>query len=378
MGTKSACTLTDTGDVRCSKPPKSGDGPALPLKIKKETLQEARKQIHRHNMKRVPDEWIQVGLVNRPLNCNLYVEVPVGKETLKIPFLAHDNWTKAKAEKAAKFSKYFDFYCTRTQYSMASTIFAEVKRCKTAKGHKITHLKNQFLSNVQDSLLELATLEASEDTQKKLQETVTRVLQKTLDSKELFLMLAEMSKNHENSLNHALVCSLLLAGYARHLRMTKMNVEALTTCGLLHDIGMYYIDPKIAQKHWSGEILTRDEAKLYKTHTEEGRDLVEKLTAQGTKLPEALPYVCLQHHENYNGTGFPNQIHDKQDKPKIHPWSWHVKICSEFVIHLFNAEGDYSVAFKGIDRKMNHYPPECFYSFKEFLEKMRRMEDLCA
>lgn len=70
-----------------------------------------------------------------------------------------------------------------------------------------------------------------------------------------------------------------------------------------HDIGKNLIDPEILDK----SSITQEEMELIKTHTTKGNQILQKQTKQSLVL-----LIALEHHENYNGSGYPNKKHSSE------------------------------------------------------------------
>lgn len=81
------------------------------------------------------------------------------------------------------------------------------------------------------------------------------------------------------------------------------TVEETAMAGLLHDIGMSSVPAEIQSK--SEEEMTPEERTIYEKHVEQSIALI-----QGRKLivPEIVYKIIAQHHEKFNGTGYPNKI----------------------------------------------------------------------
>lgn len=88
---------------------------------------------------------------------------------------------------------------------------------------------------------------------------------------------------------------------ARSLHLSESEVEHVSTCALLHDVG------KIHEKY--GKILTKedklspDEWTLMREHPIDGANLISTMT----RLHNFVAPVR-HHHENWNGTGYPDGL----------------------------------------------------------------------
>jgi HD-GYP domain-containing protein (c-di-GMP phosphodiesterase class II) len=77
--------------------------------------------------------------------------------------------------------------------------------------------------------------------------------------------------------------------------------EDLALGGLLHDIGKALLPPEIQQLEV--EEMTPQQVEQYKKHPELS---VNTIKQKKIVIPEIVTKMILQHHELYNGTGFPN------------------------------------------------------------------------
>jgi HD-GYP domain-containing protein (c-di-GMP phosphodiesterase class II) len=100
-------------------------------------------------------------------------------------------------------------------------------------------------------------------------------------------------------------------------------------CGFMHDIGKKEIPAEILQK--SRMQLTADEIGLLETHAKRGMEILSKLPG----VPEEVPLVALQHHENNLGMGFPAHL----TKHKIVPISRLVALANTFCELVFKGPG---------------------------------------
>lgn len=90
---------------------------------------------------------------------------------------------------------------------------------------------------------------------------------------------------------------LLMADY---LQMEEHTKKRLVYAAYMHDIGKINIPKEILIK---SSPLTSEEWELLKRHPENGVDIIKNVSV----LKEVLP-IILQHHERYDGTGYPNKL----------------------------------------------------------------------
>jgi hypothetical protein len=92
------------------------------------------------------------------------------------------------------------------------------------------------------------------------------------------------------------------------------NMHELGAGFFLHDIGKIRIDQSILNKQGA---LTDTEMKLMKTHPYQGYNIL----SETNQLSEECRVIVMQHHERFDGTGYPNKLHGSD----IHLYG---KICS--------------------------------------------------
>ncbi|HPR05439.1 MAG TPA: DUF3391 domain-containing protein [Denitromonas sp.] len=121
-------------------------------------------------------------------------------------------------------------------------------------------------------------------------------------------------ETYSHELNTA-VMSLLLA---RQLEVPEVQMPLLGLGAMLHDIGLAEIPDRVVKKR---EALTHAEAELRKLHCEYG---VKRGHQIG--LPPAVLAVIGQHHEAWDGSGYPKGA----SADRIHPLARVVALVNEY------------------------------------------------
>lgn len=88
--------------------------------------------------------------------------------------------------------------------------------------------------------------------------------------------------------------------------MDSVEADILRSASYLHDIGKLKVPQSIVQKDIE---LDKKEKNEMKNHPQYGADLL-KLSNQ--PLLKAARVIAEQHHEKYNGTGYPNKLHAQE------------------------------------------------------------------
>lgn len=105
----------------------------------------------------------------------------------------------------------------------------------------------------------------------------------------------------EYYLAHAINVSILSTALGINLGVDHKVLKDLALGALLHDIGMTRIPKKITDKPAA---LTPDEYNTIKLHPRLGY----KILKEDYFIDEKIAIVALQHHERYNGSGYPQGI----------------------------------------------------------------------
>lgn len=94
--------------------------------------------------------------------------------------------------------------------------------------------------------------------------------------------------------------SALLAHY--HPYLNKEDAETLFHASPMHDIGKMTVPHEILHKQGH---YTEEEFNIMKTHTSNAYDL---LSCSDRKLIKAAAIIAYEHHEKWNGTGYPRKL----------------------------------------------------------------------
>ncbi|ODS33081.1 MAG: hypothetical protein SCARUB_01780 [Candidatus Scalindua rubra] len=118
-----------------------------------------------------------------------------------------------------------------------------------------------------------------------------------------FSSLLKVTSHDYYTYTHSVNLSVLGLLFGKHLSLNPHDLNCLGIGMLLHDLGKIEIPLEILNKPGR---LTKDEFETIKKHPETGIKLLED-----EKIGEKPLKVVIQHHENYDGTGYPNGIGEK-------------------------------------------------------------------
>ncbi len=119
------------------------------------------------------------------------------------------------------------------------------------------------------------------------------------------LPLARLKRHDEYTFQHSVsVCALLIA-FARELKLPPEVIHDIGVGGLLHDVGKCRIPDAILNKPGR---LTPEEFALMQQHAAFSQEILSKTPG----ISQIALEVAAQHHERYNGTGYPLKLKENQ------------------------------------------------------------------
>jgi len=108
----------------------------------------------------------------------------------------------------------------------------------------------------------------------------------------------------EYTYDHSVTVSMAAALLGKWMGLGENEINDLATAGLLHDIGKCNIPDEILKKP---DRLTEEEFKVMKTHSTLGYLLLKN----GKGFNDAILNGVYQHHEKFDGNGYPNKLREK-------------------------------------------------------------------
>jgi HD-GYP domain-containing protein (c-di-GMP phosphodiesterase class II) len=124
---------------------------------------------------------------------------------------------------------------------------------------------------------------------------------------------------HEGLSAHGLHSCLLGLGFSRYLGWKEKDAKALGFSALVHDVGMTEVPRDILDK---ANPLTPAEKQVIKAHPQAGFSIL--WNSPWCRWQSLL--TVLQHHENCDGSGYPDKLQLRQ----IHPWARVLRILDSF------------------------------------------------
>ena len=117
--------------------------------------------------------------------------------------------------------------------------------------------------------------------------------------------LTVMRQNLPKMFGTAVVSSWFCAEIAGRLQLSRKQQFDACLSGLINDIGMLHIDPKLYQH---GSKLTNEEWRALQGHTVVSQKIAERCYG----VSQDVCLAVLQHHERFDGTGYPRGDYGEQ------------------------------------------------------------------
>jgi len=139
-----------------------------------------------------------------------------------------------------------------------------------------------------------------EETVQKASRLVTHITDSILCTPELAIHVMGDTLGSEEVYFHSLNVAMLSMMMGRELKLPQEIINVLGMGALFHDIGFEDIPDKIFNKL---EPLTAPEQNLYELHPHYGEVIAQRLHFQ-----PAIATIIAQHHEFFDGSGYPNKL----------------------------------------------------------------------
>ncbi len=164
--------------------------------------------------------------------------------------------------------------------------------------HEISEALYQVAGNLTQDILDNPS---SRQNIQRTSEWVSNTISHIKQNDNTFTSLFEVTSHDYQTYTHSINVSVIGLLFGKYLSLKSYELNSLGTGLLLHDIGKSTLPPELIHKHYN---LTKEEFDKIKKHPKAGLDLLEQ---NANIAPQSLK-VVIQHHENYDGSGYPYGI----------------------------------------------------------------------
>jgi HD-GYP domain-containing protein (c-di-GMP phosphodiesterase class II) len=193
-----------------------------------------------------------------------------------------------------------------------------------------------------------------------IQDAISSIIDDLLNNQIIMLNLVDIRRADEYTFGHSVNTCVLSLITAIHMGFSHNNLRSLAMGAIMHDLGKTLVPPQILNKPGR---LTAEEFEVIKKHSEFGY----KALTRKKFFPAISALVALQHHERYNGSGYPNGLTGDE----IHQFSAIVGLVDMYdaltadrvyrkaysayeAYEMISATGDYMFDFRVVESFLHH------------------------
>ncbi len=135
----------------------------------------------------------------------------------------------------------------------------------------------------------------------KTKQLINQIVEEILDNQDAIINLIDLKFYDDYTFFHSVNVAVLSIVIGTAIDLNKQELIQLGIGAVLHDIGKMFVDKEILNKKGK---LTDEELKHLQRHSEFGYQYLKETY----ELPMRSCIAVLQHHERYDGNGYPNQL----------------------------------------------------------------------
>jgi len=149
--------------------------------------------------------------------------------------------------------------------------------------------------------LTLAAQSGSRVEAARLEPIVGKMIESVARNPDALVPLARIKQMGAYASEHAVATAALIIALGRQQEVPAPELEKMALGAMLKDIGQAAMDARLIGKQGQ---LSKTEYVIVQSHVEEGLAVLEATSS----LPETTVAVVLEHHERYNGSGYPYRM----------------------------------------------------------------------
>ncbi len=166
--------------------------------------------------------------------------------------------------------------------------------------------------------------------------------------------------NMHEIIGHSIFVSLIAGAIAKEMSLGEFECHELAKAGIYHDIGKLKLSRYIDGNY--SDALSSDEIKYMRMHSKLSYDILK-----GKGFSDFMIDSVLYHHENYNGTGYPEGL--KGENIPLGARILRVSdVFSALISHRTYREGfDIDAAVDLMIDEIENYDMEVFITFQKII-----------
>ena len=172
----------------------------------------------------------------------------------------------------------------------ATSLGDEIPRARSVYADAFEHIR-ELMSDTQGKPVDMTAARPC----------VEAVIQSLNRNRDALIALTKLKKNDKDTHTHSVNVAIIAIAYAQYLGLPQDKLPLVGLAGLFHDYGKIFI-PQVVLN--APRKLTPAERTVMQAHVELGH---AHLAREQDANHEILQGV-MQHHEKYNGTGYPNRL----------------------------------------------------------------------
>ncbi len=202
-------------------------------------------------------------------------------------------------------------YTPRVDYSFEEKEGVSIKERIIAEYKKLHRIKNRYKEEYEDAVHGIKTIFTDVRHNRLINEIKVRNIANNfvsliIPNEHIFIYLASnMTDENDYLPYHSINVTIFSVIIAHQIKIETKKIVSLAISSLLHDIGMTKIPSSILGKK---EKLTSQEFNVIKLHPIYGY----KILAKDSNFPPEIANVALQHHEQFDGQGYPRKLKGDQ------------------------------------------------------------------
>ena len=134
-----------------------------------------------------------------------------------------------------------------------------------------------------------------------LEPVVSKMIESVIRNPDALVPLARLKRLDAYAAEHAVATAGLIIAFGRQQGLPAAEIEKLALGTMVKDVGYAALDARLVAKPG---MLSKAEYSIVQSHVEEGLAVLEATS----KLSETSIAVVLEHHERYNGCGYPYRM----------------------------------------------------------------------